>query len=134
MLSYLLHEDGVDLNGVTLLSSILDYSQAGNPVGLLPTWAAMPSITARSRPQPPPADLASFAEAATRFAATDYAAALQAFPKADPATVRKLSAMIGIDETMLTSWSLERRRDRRSGHGPVPAHAAEGRGAGARLL
>lgn len=40
VLAYLLHEDGVDLNGLTLVSSILDYSQAGNPVGLLPTLCA----------------------------------------------------------------------------------------------
>jgi carboxypeptidase C (cathepsin A) len=40
VLSWLLHEDGVDLNGVVLQSSILDYSQTGNPVGLLPTFAA----------------------------------------------------------------------------------------------
>jgi len=39
VLAYILHEDGIDLNGVTLLSSILDYSQAGNPIGLLPTLA-----------------------------------------------------------------------------------------------
>jgi len=40
VLAYKLHEDGVDLNGVTLQSSILDYRQAGNPVGALPTAAA----------------------------------------------------------------------------------------------
>ena len=41
VLAWLLHEDGVDLNGVVLQSSILDYSDVGNdPVGLLPTLAA----------------------------------------------------------------------------------------------
>ncbi len=40
VLAYLLHEDGIDLNALTLQSSILDYAQAGNSIGLLPTWAA----------------------------------------------------------------------------------------------
>ncbi len=106
VLSYLLHEDGVDLNGLTLQSSILDYSQAGNPIGLLPTWAADAWYHGKVAVQPPPKDLPSYAQDAARFATTDYAAALKSFPKADPATVRSLSAEIGIDETTLTSWSL----------------------------
>jgi len=40
VLTWMLHEDGVDLNGIVLQSSILDYSQAGNPIGVLPTFAA----------------------------------------------------------------------------------------------
>ena len=40
VLTWLLHEDGVDLNGIILQSSILDYSQQGNSVGILPTFAA----------------------------------------------------------------------------------------------
>ena len=106
VLSYLLHEDGVELNGLTLQSSILDYSQAGNPVGLLPTWAADAWYHGKSAVQPPPADLPSLAREAMQFAVTDYVTALKAFPRANPATVQKLSALIGIDETVLTSWSL----------------------------
>ena len=43
VLTWLLHEDGVDLNGIVLQSSILDYSQryaSPNSVGILPTFAA----------------------------------------------------------------------------------------------
>jgi len=40
VLTWLLHEDGVDLNGVILQSSVLDYSQQGTPIGLVPTLAA----------------------------------------------------------------------------------------------
>jgi carboxypeptidase C (cathepsin A) len=41
VLAWLLHEDGIDLNGVVLQSSILDYSDTNNnPVGLMPTLAA----------------------------------------------------------------------------------------------
>ena len=54
VLSYRLHEDGVDLNGVTIQSSILDYAQAGNPVGLLPTWAAVAWYHHRTGTVPPP--------------------------------------------------------------------------------
>lgn len=107
VLSYLLHEDGIDLNGLTLQSSILDYAQAGNPIGLLPTWAADAWVHGKVTMQPPPKDLSSYAEQVTRFAVTDYAAALKAFPKTDPTTVRTLGAMIGIDQTVLMSWSLD---------------------------
>ncbi len=107
VLSYLLHEDGIDLNGVTLQSSILDYTQAGNPVGLLPTCAADAWYHQKIAVTPPPADLPSFMTTVTQFASTDYATALQKFPKADPATVQKLSAYTGIDTTILTAWSLD---------------------------
>ncbi len=106
VLSYLLHEDGIDLNGLTLQSSILDYSQAGNPVGLLPTWAADAWYHGKSAVQPPSPTLPPYAEAAARFADGPYAQALAQFPKADPAAVAQLSAEIGIDPTVLTSWSL----------------------------
>lgn len=107
VLSYVLHEDGIDLNGVTLQSSILDYTQAGNPIGLLPTCAADAWYHKKTTVTPPPADLATYAQTAMQFASTDYATALQKFPKADPAVVRKLGELIGIDETTLTAWSLD---------------------------
>ncbi|WP_225724811.1 MULTISPECIES: S10 family peptidase [unclassified Nocardia] len=106
VLGYRLHEDGVDLNGITLLSSILDYGQSGNPIGILPTAAADAWYHKRLGINPPPTDLAKFVEEVERFASVDYANALQAFPKADPATVDKLAAYTGIDKTILTSWSL----------------------------
>ncbi|MHB1301899.1 MAG: S10 family peptidase [Acidiphilium sp.] len=107
VLSWKLHEDGVDLNGLTIQSSILDYAKAGNPIGLLPTWAADAWYHGKVRVEPPPRDLASWAEAAESFAAGDYSAALKAFPHPDPATVHRLSAMTGIDEATLARWSLD---------------------------
>ena len=106
VLAYLLHEDGVELNGLTLVSSILDYSQAGNPIGLLPTYAADAWYHHRTGAQPPPASLAPYAEQAVKFADGPYAQALKQFPHADPATVAELSSLIGIDPVVLTSWSL----------------------------
>ena len=106
VLSYRLHEAGVDLNGLTIQSSILDYTQAGNPVGLLPTWAADAWYHHRLGVAPPPPALPPFAEAMMNFAGGAYAAALRAFPNADPATVQQLGADIGIDRTTLLSWSL----------------------------
>ncbi len=105
ILSYMLHEQGVDLNGVTLQSSILDYTQAGNPVGLLPTCAAdawYHDRVGKGRP----ADLAAYLAPVIDFADSTYPAALKQFPKADPAAVAQLSAYIGIDKTTLDSWSL----------------------------
>ena len=107
VLSWRLHEDGVDLNGITLQSSILDYGRTGNPVGLLPTWAAVAWYHGRTGAVPPAPDLAGWADAAAQFADGDYARALAAFPHADPAAVARLAQITGISETVLTSWSLD---------------------------
>jgi len=104
VLAYQLHEDGVDLNGITLLSSILDYSQAGNPVGLLPTLCADAWYHQKTTVTPRPADLPSFMDQVVPFAQGDYPRALAAFPDADPATVSTLSEDTGISPVVLTSW------------------------------
>ncbi|MBV9681523.1 MAG: peptidase S1, partial [Solirubrobacterales bacterium] len=116
VLAYLLHEDGIDLNGVTLVSSILDYAQAGKPVGLLPTLCADAWYHKKIRVTPPPADLPSFMTAVVPFAKNDYAEALQAFPQnldpekltplpdVDPVTVQTLSNYTGIPRDLLISW------------------------------
>ncbi|MFF3566406.1 S10 family peptidase [Nocardia jiangxiensis] len=106
VLAYRLHEDGVDLNGITLQSSILNYGTSDDPIGLLPTAAADAWYHKRTSITPAPADLTAFVEEMEKFASGDYAAALQAFPKADPAAVTKLSEYTGIDVTTLTSWKL----------------------------
>ncbi|TKI07871.1 S10 family peptidase [Martelella alba] len=107
VLAYVLHEDGIDLNGITLQSSILDYAKAGDPVGLLPTCAcdAWYHNTLTSKPRP--ADPAAVAQQATVFASGDYAAALAAFPKVDDALLAKLSGLTGIDGKTLTGWGLD---------------------------
>jgi len=107
VLAYRLHEDGVDLNGITLQSSILDYTQAGNPVGALPTAAADAWYHKKLGIAPRPTDLGTFAEEVAQFARTDYLAALRKFPTTDSATVEKLSEYTGIDKTTLLAWSLD---------------------------
>lgn len=107
VLAYRLHEDGVDLNGITLQSSILDYTQSGNPVGTLPTAAADAWYHKKLGLAPRPTDLGAFAEEVAQFARTDYLAALRKFPTTDSATVEKLSEYTGIDKTTLLAWSLD---------------------------
>src|ERR1700722_15535593 len=107
VLAYLLHEDGVDLNGVTLQSSILDYTQSGNPVGALPTAAADAWFHRKLGVHPRPTDLLAFAEEVAQFSRTDYIAALRKFPQTDNDTVEKLSEYTGIDKATLIAWSLD---------------------------
>ncbi len=107
VLAYMLHEDGIDLNGVVLQSSILDYTRTGNPVGLLPTCAADAWYHHKTTVKPAPKSLPDLAARAEQFADTKYRRALEAFPKADPAVVKRLSAMVGIDVDVLTRWSLD---------------------------
>jgi carboxypeptidase C (cathepsin A) len=111
VLAYRLHEDGVDLNGVTLQSSILDYTQSGNPVGALPTAAADAWYHDRLGVSPKPKDLQAFAAQVAQFSRTDYREALAKFPDAkDPAVaaaLRTLSQYTGIDTQTLSSWNLD---------------------------
>ncbi|WP_087736161.1 S10 family peptidase [Paraburkholderia piptadeniae] len=107
VLAYKLHEDGVDLNGVTLQSSILDYTQAGNPVGALPTAAADAWYHKKLGVAPRPTNLGQFVEEVAQFARTDYLNALRKFPTTDNAVVEKLSEYTGIDKTTLLAWSLD---------------------------
>ncbi|PAJ76414.1 S10 family peptidase [Burkholderia ubonensis] len=107
VLAYKLHEDGVDLNGVTLQSSILDYRQASNPVGVLPTAAADAWYHKRLGVSPAPTDLGAFVEEVAQFARTDYLDALRKRPHPDPAVVRKLADYTGIDTATLLSWNLD---------------------------
>jgi carboxypeptidase C (cathepsin A) len=107
VLAYLLHEDGIDLNGVTLQSSILDYAQAGNPIGALPTAAADAWYHKRLGVAPTPTDLGAFVEEVAQFGRTDYLTALRKFPQTDDSVVEKLSQYTGIDKTTLLAWSLD---------------------------
>ncbi|KUZ67101.1 S10 family peptidase [Burkholderia ubonensis] len=106
VLAYKLHEDGVDLNGITLQSSILDYRQASNPVGVLPTAAADAWYHQRLGVSPAPTDLGAFVEEVAQFARTDYLNALRKLPHPDPAVVQKLADYTGIDTATLLSWRL----------------------------
>ncbi|NPT58177.1 S10 family peptidase [Paraburkholderia elongata] len=107
VLSWMLHEDGVDLNGIVLQSSILDYSQAGNPVGILPTFAADAWFHKKVSVSPVPSDLAGFMEKVEEFAGGPYADALSAFPNVDPNVLQYLSDMLGIPPVVLQYWRLD---------------------------
>ncbi|HTU18389.1 MAG TPA: peptidase S1 [Gemmataceae bacterium] len=118
VLAWLLHEDGIDLNGVVLQSSILDYSDSNNdPVGLLPTLAANAYYHNRIRVAPKPATLEAFLnEMVLPFADKDYAAAVNAItiptPKPLPEwsavvkTIETLSSYLGISPVVVTTWGL----------------------------
>ncbi|MBZ9762460.1 hypothetical protein LB553_16480 [Mesorhizobium sp. CA8] len=85
VLAWLLHEDGLDLNGITLQSSVLDYpANFSNAVGLMPTFAADAWFHKKTGIEPLPADLASYMETVTQFAQGPYSAALNAFPNRRP--------------------------------------------------
>ncbi|NDL63886.1 S10 family peptidase [Acerihabitans arboris] len=107
VLSYVLHEDGVDLNGVTLQSSILDYARAGNPVGLLPTCACDAWYHNRLKISPRPAEPFAFSRQAADFSSRHYAGALARFPQVDHAILATLAEYTGIDEKTLLGWSLD---------------------------
>jgi carboxypeptidase C (cathepsin A) len=107
VLTWLLHEDGVDLNGVILQSSILDYSQTSNSVGLLPTLAADAWIHKKVTVSPAPSDFPTFMKNAEDFARGPYGAAKAAFPKVDPGVLQSLSEFVGIPPVVLKYWKLD---------------------------
>jgi carboxypeptidase C (cathepsin A) len=112
VLTWLLHEDGVDLNGIVLQSSILDYSGLTDAVGVLPTLAADAWYFAdacdgkrKRRPTHLPTSLMNEVE---EFACGPYAKAKESFPNVDPAVLRKLSDFLGgIPSDVLMSWRLD---------------------------
>jgi carboxypeptidase C (cathepsin A) len=107
VLTWLLHEDSVDLNGIVLQSSILDYSQryyVPNSVGTLPTFAADAMYHKKS---PPHTDLAHFMKQVEEFATGPYAAAKATYPNVDQATVQSLSQILGIPPKVLMDWQLD---------------------------
>lgn len=65
--AWALHEDGIELSGITLLSSILDYSNAASAIGLFPTLAADAYYHGKSTVTPPPANLDALVEQAVSF-------------------------------------------------------------------
>ena len=97
----------MDLNGIVLQSSILDYSQASNPVGLLPTLAADAWFHKKATVSPLPSDLAGFMTDVEQFARGPYASALAAFPDVDPAVLQRLSDVLGIPPVVLKYWKLD---------------------------
>jgi carboxypeptidase C (cathepsin A) len=107
VLTWLLHEDGVDLNGVVLQSSILDYSQAGNTIGLLPTLAADALFHKKVTVSPPPPDLPTFMTTVEEFAVGPYLQAKAAYPKIDREVLQTLSEIVGIPPEVLTYWQLD---------------------------
>jgi carboxypeptidase C (cathepsin A) len=117
VLAWLLHEDGIDLNGITLQSSVLDYpANFSNATGLLPTFVADAWFHDKTGITPKPADLGLYMNAVTQFASGPYAQALQAFPNADAATIATLSQYLGLPAVTLSAWNLNVEAFDRLGH------------------
>src|SRR6516164_2367374 len=95
VLAWMLHEDGIDLNGLTLQSSVLDYpANFSNAVGLMPTFAADAWYHNKTGLNPPPVSLPAFMDTVTQFSSGAYAKALAAYPNQDPTTVQTLSSIL----------------------------------------
>jgi carboxypeptidase C (cathepsin A) len=107
VVAWLLHEDGVDLNGVMLQSSILDFSQNSNSVGLLPTLAADALFYQKVSLTPPPADLPGFLKDVEKFARNDYSSVIRGLMPATPEFLNILSALLGIRPELLLFWRLD---------------------------
>ena len=97
-LSSVLQEDGVALNGITLLSSVLNYNAsigAGlevSYVNYLPSFAAI-AYYHKKLPQMPP-DMAAFVEETRVFARTEYAEALAEGDKLSPARMDDIATKL----------------------------------------
>jgi carboxypeptidase C (cathepsin A) len=68
VVSWVLHEDGVELNGITLQSSILDYSQFASAIGQFPTLAAIALYHNKVTLNPPPTSLSAFVSTSMNYA------------------------------------------------------------------
>ncbi|CAJ0800842.1 hypothetical protein LMG7141_03880 [Ralstonia condita] len=112
VLSWLLHEDGIELNGITLQSSILDYANALSAVGTFPTLAADAFYWKKTTLNPAPTDLDSYMVQARNYADNTLAPLAQAPSAADGgfvnvrlnlnlATAQTMGSYIGTDPVSL---------------------------------
>ncbi|KJJ99285.1 peptidase S1 [Burkholderiaceae bacterium 26] len=112
VLSWVLHEDGIELNGITLQSSILDYANALSAVGTFPTLAADAFYWKKTTVNPAPADLDSYMVQARNYADNTLAPLAQAPSAADGgfvnvrlnlnlATAQTMGSYIGTDPVSL---------------------------------
>ncbi len=96
-LSYRLQEDGVQLNGVVLLSSILNYGRRSpgfdqEIINYIPTYAAAAAY--HNRLQQKPADLDAFLHQAREWARGPYAAALAKGQDLSPVERQTIAAQL----------------------------------------
>lgn len=112
-LAYLLQDRGMALNGVVLLSSILNYGirQPGFDqiyINYLPSYAA--TAWYHHKLANPPADVATVVEQARQFAAGPYAQALAQGSGLDPAQrlaiAQQMSALTGLSPTFILNANL----------------------------
>ena len=112
VLSWVLHEDGIELNGITLQSSILDYANALSAVGTFPTLAADAFYWKKTTLNPAPTDLDSYMVQARNYADNTLAPLAQAPSAADGgfvnvrlnlnlATAQTMGSYIGTDPVSL---------------------------------
>lgn len=115
LVNYLQNHDGMDFNGIALISTVLDLGTLSfNPGEDLPYILYLPSYAATAAYhkmlKEPPADLNAFLKEAQKFASTEYANALAKgsglsdSEKAD--AVKKLSRFTGLSEDYLAKANL----------------------------
>ena len=112
-LAYRLQQDGVQLNGVVLLSSILNYGRR-NPgfdqemINYIPSYAAAAAY--HNRLASPPPDIAAFLKEARDFARGPFALALAKGQDIDSAerlaVARRLAGYTGLSETYILETDL----------------------------
>ena len=110
-LAYQLQNRGVAVNGVALLSSVLNISDDGYDrpfIGLLPTYAAIAWY--HHRVPNPPEDLAAFVQQAEDFAEGPYAQALSQGVRLDPQAriliAQQMSRFIGLSQQYILNTNL----------------------------
>src|SRR6202021_2158319 len=113
--NYLKTRDGIYINGIVLISSVLNLGTISfNPGDDLPHLLYLPSYASTAYFQKalkdPPADLAAFLVEARHFAATDFTAALMKGSNITPAEksdiAQKLSRFTGLREDYLIKADL----------------------------
>src|ERR1700677_543635 len=113
--NYLQQHDGIYINGIVLISSVLNLGTISfNPGDDLPFILYLPSYAATAAYQKaladPPPDLPAFLAEARKFAATDFTAALMKGSNITPAekadVAKKLSHFTGLSEDYLLKADL----------------------------
>ena len=113
--NYLQSHDGMDLNGIVLISSVLDLGTLSFPPGQdLPYVLYLPSYAATAwyhkTLKEPPSDLNAFLTEARKFTLTDYAGALlkgsDLSPEEKASLLKRLSYFTGLSEEYISKARL----------------------------
>ncbi|MEO6928489.1 MAG: peptidase S10 [Casimicrobiaceae bacterium] len=113
VLANLIESAGIELRGVVLQSSILNYNSncavlsGANCAGFLPSYAATGAWYGLDNPNPTPAEFNEFEDSVRTFATTQYDPAITARQHGAPPSTALLTSLVNVTGLPLSAWQAQ---------------------------